>query len=335
MTSACTVIVPTMGGVSRLRPLLASLRDQMAGHELIVVDNASADPGLADLPAEFPDARVIRLERNAGFSRAVNLAAEQAARGRLLLINDDCVCDPGFVEAIGSAIDPGAGVTMAASVMRDPANPGLIDSAGMRLDGTLLVFDYLNGQPLSLLEDGVADPVGPSAAAAAFDRDAFMAVGGFDEGIFAYWEDVDLVIRMRRAGGRCVLAYGARGTHEHSSTLGSGSTRKNYLMGFGRGYVLRKWRVLNARRLAPVLARELVICAGQAIVDRNLAGLRGRVRGYRTASPGAGFPAEIGLESRSWELARTLGARARRRARLRRRSRHDGSVSATGAAGSR
>ena len=335
MTSACTVIVPTMSGASRLRPLLASLREQMAGHELIVVDNASADPELADLPTEFPGARVIRLERNAGFSRAVNLAAEQAAGSRLILINDDCVCDPGFVEAIGAAIDPGAGVDHGGLGDAGPGRPRADRQRRHAARPHPAVFDYLNGQPLSLLDGDVADPIGPSAAAAAFDREAFIATGGFDEGIFAYWEDVDLVIRMRRLGGRCVLARGARGTHEHSASLGSGSARKNYLMGFGRGYVLRKWRVLNARRLAPVLARELVICGGQAVVDRNVAGLRGRVRGYRAASPGAGFPAEIGLESRSWELLRTLGARARRRARLRQRGGADASASPTGAAGSR
>jgi GT2 family glycosyltransferase len=318
-----SVIVPTMSGIARIRPLLDSLRDQIGGNELIVVDNGSGDPEIAAIGSEFPNAAVIRLESNAGFSRAVNMAAAQAAGDRLILINDDCVCDPGFVEALSAAIDPAAGVTMAASVMRDPANPWLIDSAGMRLDRTLLVFDYLNGRPMSLLDDRVPDPIGPSAAAAAFDRDAYLAVGGFDERIFAYWEDVDLVIRMRRRGGRCVLAAAARGTHDHSSTLDSGSARKNYLMGFGRGYVLRKWRVMSPARTPAVLAREAVICAGQMVVDRNIAGVRGRLRGFRAAPSPAPYPAEIGLESEPWEMMRTFAARARRRARIR-SSRRDG-----------
>ena len=83
-----------------------------------------------------------------------------------MLLNDDCVCDPGFVEAITAALDPVAGVVMTAGVMRDWRRPELIDSAGMELDSTLLVFDYLNGEPLSRLREGVADPIGPSAAAA-------------------------------------------------------------------------------------------------------------------------------------------------------------------------
>ena len=163
----------------------------------------------------------------------------------------------------------------------------------MELDRTLLVFDYLNGEPLALLGGGRRRPDRPlGAPPRRSTATTFLSVGGFDERLFAYWEDVDLVLRLRRLGLRCALAPDARGDHEHSATLGSGSARKNYLMGFGRGYVLRKWRVLNARRLGPVLAREAVLCAGQAVVDRNVAGVRGRrarlPRGGRArALPGA------------------------------------------------
>ena len=94
---------------------------------------------------------------------------------------------------------------MTSGVLRDWRHPDLIDSAGMELDRTLLVYDYLNGEPLSALADA-ADPIGPSPKAAAFDRDAFLAVGGFDERLFAYWEDVDLALKMLEAGGGCRLA---------------------------------------------------------------------------------------------------------------------------------
>ena len=136
---------------------------------------------------------------------------------------------------------------MAAGVMRDWRDRSLIDSAGMELDRTLLVFDYLNGEPLSVPRRRgrrPGRPVGAPPRPSTARRSS--TAGGFDERLFAYWEDVDLVLRLRRLGWRCALAADALGDHEHSATLGSGSARKNYLMGFGRGYVLRKWRVLNA-----------------------------------------------------------------------------------------
>ncbi len=317
--SLATVIVPTLAGGPRLTRLLSSLEDRPSGVEILVVDNASADPGVGRLGSRFEGVEVIRLERNAGYSAAVNLAARRATGGALVLLNDDSVCDPGYVEAIMAPLDRSAGVTMAAGVMLEARQPSRIDTAGMQLDRTLLVFDYLNGEPVACLGQGVPDPIGPSGAAAAFDREAFLAAGGFDESLFAYWEDVDLVLRMRARGERCALAAGARGIHEHSATLGSGSSRKNYLTGFGRGYVVRKWGVLRSpARAAQVLATDGAVCVGQLVVDRSLAGVRGRVRGYRAARPGAPFPSEALAEGGAGDgMLRTLRRRASRRARLR------------------
>ena len=307
-----SVIVPTLGG-ERLERMLASVAGPE--HETIVIDNGSGGE-VARICAGLESVAVIALERNVGYTRAINLGARKARGDRLVLLNDDCICDPGFVEAITAPLDPAAGVVMTAGVMRDWHDRSLIDSAGMELDRTLLVFDYLNGEPVSRLAEGVADPIGPSAAAAGFDRATFLSVGGFDERLFAYWEDVDLVLRLRRLGLRCALAPAAIGDHEHSATLGSGSARKNYLMGYGRGYLLRKWGVMTPRRTPGVLARELVLCAGQAVFDRNLAGVRGRLRGYRDATDRQRYPEGLDL-GRASGVVETLRRRAARRRRLR------------------
>jgi N-acetylglucosaminyl-diphospho-decaprenol L-rhamnosyltransferase len=310
------VIVPTVGP-ARVARLLESLSRASGDFETIVVDNGTDAPEL-DRAAGLAGGQVLRLGSNLGYSRAVNLAARRAQGDALVLLNDDSVVDSGYVERITEPLDPGGGVVMAAGVMRDASSPGLIETAGIEIDRTLLAFDYLNGEPVEVLDRGVADPIGPSGAAAAVWRDAFTEVGGFDERLFAYGEDVDLVLRLRMAGGFCRLANGAWGLHEHSATLGSGSSRKDYLMGYARGYLLRKWGVIAPRRLPAVLARELTWVAGQSLIDRNLAGLRGRLNGLRASgSPERYPPAEMLPDPPS--LATTLGRRWRRRARLRRR----------------
>ena len=310
-----TVVVPALSP-DRLPRLLDSLARQTASLQTIVVDNGSPDASVGALCGAYDGVEVLTLERNEGYSRACNLGAAKGDGDVLVLVNDDCVLDPEFVAELAAPIDTGSGVAMSAGVMRDWADAKRIDSAGMELDRTLLVFDYLNGEPISLLDSGVADPVGPSGAAAGFDRATFLAEGGFDERLFAYWEDVDLVLRLRARGFICALAAGARGVHEHSATLGSGSAKKNYLMGFGRGYVLRKWEIVRGAQIAEVLVRDGVLCVGQALFDGNIAGVRGRVRGWQAAGlvPHATPPPLP--PSAADGLLSNLRRRARRRAGL-------------------
>jgi N-acetylglucosaminyl-diphospho-decaprenol L-rhamnosyltransferase len=310
-----TVILPSLHG-GRTHAALTSLAAQSLAHETIVVDNGSPEGQVTEAVAQFDFARAIRADRNLGFSRAVNLAAAQAAGRTLVIVNDDASYDPGFVERLLGALDPDAGVSMAAGVLRSERDESVIDTAGIEIDRTLLAFDYLHGVPLDALGSAPRNPFGPSGAAAAYERRAFERLDGFDERIFAYFEDLDLALRLRLAGMRCRLAPEARGTHRHSSTLGPGSRRKDYLMGFARGYLLRKWGVVNARRAPGVVVREAAICAGQALIDRNLAGVRGRREGWARAAAAAEFPEQLVREQATLSLVESLQRRAGRRATI-------------------
>jgi len=286
-----TVVLPSLNG-PRTREALRSLAAQTAPHETIVVDNSSPDREVSTACEEFAFARAIEAGENLGFSRAVNLAAAEATGEALVLVNDDARYDPDFVARLVAPLDPAAGVMSSAGVLRSARDERLIDTAGIEIDRTLVGFDYLHGRPLDVLSDAASDPFGPTGAAAAYDREAFTRLGGFDERIFAYFEDVDLALRMRLAGWGCRLAPTARGTHAHAATLGSGSARKNYLMGFARGYLLRKWGVVNPSRAPATITRETVVCLGQGLVDRNLQGVRGRRAGWQAAARGT-YPTEV------------------------------------------
>ena len=310
---SATVIVPAWNGAARLARLLPSLG---TSSQVIVVDNGSTDDTEELLTTRFSDVDVLRLPRNEGFSRAVNRAAREASGDVLVLVNDDCVCEAGFVERLAGAVDTGRSAVMAAGILLETADTSLIDSAGMELDDTLLVFDYLNGQPVAAL-DAAPPPLGPSGAAAAFERAAFLDAGGFDERLFAYWEDVDLALRLRLLGATCAIAPNARAVHQHSATLGSGSSRKNYLCGFGRAYVLRKWGVLAGARRLTVPAREVAICSAQLALDHTVSGFAGRVAGWRAAATAGrqAYPEAVAGARRT--LREELVRRRERRRRLR------------------
>ena len=280
-----TVIVPDAGRRAARRD--AAPRSPAASTRRSSSTTARGDGVAARLRRRRRGRGRCALDATSATRGAINLgAAARRRRASLVLLNDDCVCDPGFVERITAPIDPGAGVgdgrrrdarlarPLADRQRRDGARP---DPARLRLPE----------RRAALARSAAASPTRSArpAAAAAFDRATLpLASAASTSGLFAYWEDVDLVLRLRRLGLRCALAPDALGDHEHSATLGSGSARKNYLMGFGRGYVLRKWEVLDGRRTrARCCVREGVLCAGQAVVDRNVAGVRGRLRGYRAA----------------------------------------------------
>ena len=307
-----TVIVPTVLGGERLRAAVGSVDVAAEDRELLVVNNSADEAAVAPC-AELAGVRILAMGRNTGFSHAVNRAAAEARGEVLVLLNDDCVCEPGFLDEISATVDPGQGIVMAASVLLDPRDRSRVESAGMELDRTLAVFDYMHGRPASSIAPGLRDPIGPSAAAAAFDTAAFLGAGGFDERIFAYWEDVDLVLRLRLDGAGCVLAQRARATHQLSATLGVGSAEKNRLMGFGRAYILRKWRALSPARAPAILLHEAAICGGQLLLDRSAAGIAGRIAGWRAARPTFPYPqAELAAHPAPPVRAQ-LGRRLRRR----------------------
>lgn len=284
------MVVPSHDRGQLLLELLASLEEQALPHEVVVVDNGSRDGTRHLVARRFPSVTVVGLPSNVGFARAVNAGVRACGGDTLVLLNNDVVCRAGFLEHLCQALDAPAGVVSAAAVLLQADRPGLIDTAGIEWDATLLAWDHLHGEPVDILEREVRSPLGASGGGAAFDRGAFEAVGGFDEAYFAYLEDVDLAVRLHAAGGRCRLAAGARSVHRHSATLGSGSARKNRLMGWSRGYTIGKYRLhRRPALLARAVAAELAIAAGQIAIDRNAASVPARLAGLRA---GLHAPAE-------------------------------------------
>jgi len=273
------VLIPHHNRVDSLRETLRALERQTHRVPVRVVDNASTDGTSEMLEAEFPEVASTRLEENLGFGAALNRGTERSEADVLVFLNNDAVPDGRFCEEL-LAVHAASGAEMVAACLRRP--DGRIESLGVELDRSLIAYDIGYGEALEGAAERHPDPpLAPSGGAAGFDREAFRAAGGFDEGFFAYLEDVDLGIRMRMLGMRCVLAPRAIAVHEHSATLGSGSTAKNRLLGSGRGRLARKYgaNLTPAARARGVLI-DGAVYAGKALIDRNL----GAVTGHREAA---------------------------------------------------
>jgi len=304
-----TIYIPHRNGRERLEKALQSLREQTHPVDAVVADNGSADGSAEMVRERFPEVALVELGRNLGFGPALNWAIEQRPGDPVLLLNDDVECEPRFAEAM---LDAAEGTETVAGVLVQEAHPGLIDSAGVVADRTLMGFDYLHGEPLEAAP-AAAPPLGPSGGAALYRLDAFRAAGGFDERIFLYYEDLDLALRLRGAGARCRLAGEARALHAYSASSGAASGFKYSHSGWSRGYMLRRYGVMSSPgRALRALAAEAAICAGQLAIDRTAAGLGGRLRGWRDANR---------LERRQVDEAALLDISLREALRMRRRRR--------------
>ena len=229
-----SVVVPNRDGAEHLRRLLAGLskRTDYPRLEVLVVDNGSSDRSLElieEAETPFPIAAIANA-RNESFSDACNQGAE-ATRGELLLFcnNDVEPFEPGWLAELVACLrsrDAGAvGATLVCP--EDEHRRSFRHGFGVAHRG--LDFREEGGRLRPALRGWEADPLDerlgedrecPAVAAACVlvDRGAFTAVEGFTHGFVYGCEDVDLCLKLRRAGRSVVCSGRSLAIHYPVST---------------------------------------------------------------------------------------------------------------------
>lgn len=199
------VVVPNWNGRRWLERCLEGLAAQTTpASEVIIVDNGSTDGSTAISPPDGLPLRIIELGRNTGFAFAANRGLEAASAPAVALINTDVVLAPDWIERTINALGRDDRVAAVACKMVQMDDPRRLYDTGdfLRRDGVCEQRGRFE------LDDGRFDEPGeafsPCAGAALYRRAAVAAVGGFDERLFSYLEDVDLGLRLALAGMHCV-----------------------------------------------------------------------------------------------------------------------------------
>jgi GT2 family glycosyltransferase len=206
----------------------------------LVVDNASMlDPRPA-LHAAFPEVELLASPRNLGFAGGCNLGMQRAldaGADYVLLLNNDTTVDPAFLTALleYSRSRPQAGIV--GPLICHAKQPEQLQAAGGAL---LLALGH--GYHIGDGTSRSSAPVAPFAAdylsgcCMLIPATTIRAVGCFDEGYFAYFEDVDYCLRAQRFGLATVCVPASVIWHSESAStrrgLASGTTSplKHYLV---------------------------------------------------------------------------------------------------------
>ncbi len=227
-----SVIVITYNSAPYLAACLDSLKETGAeGAEVIVVDNASADDSVA--VARRCGATVLTNTQNRGFAAAANQAARASSGEYLLFLNPDASLLVGFAELVETlAGDPQAGA--AAGLLVDAEGRPQVGFTVRALPSfaalafeVLLINRFWPGNPvnrryrcLDAPLDHPAQVEQPAGACLLLRRSALEQVGYWDERFYPLWfEDVDLCLRLGRAGFRILFCPASRWRHRGGHSL--------------------------------------------------------------------------------------------------------------------
>jgi len=223
--------------VDLLRNCLASvIAYAPPGTEILVVDDASPSGIVTATAANFPGVRVIQLPRHSGFAIAANTGIAAATTPIVELLNDDTVVTPHWTDSpLRLFANPAIAAVAPLVLQLDPARqaaglPPLIDSAGDSYDPGGFAQKRCHNQiylpDAAVPRSQIPVPNSASASAAFYRRSAVLAVGGFPPHFGAYFEDVDLSLRLRRLGHEIHFDPDSIVWHRVSASYGRKPTRR-------------------------------------------------------------------------------------------------------------
>jgi len=209
-----SVVVPNWNGGEMLVEVLHGLEQQELGSfEVVVVDDASTDGSLAHAQQVCRPFRTVVHERNLGFAAACNAGAEAASGELVAFLNNDAVPEPTWLRELVECIDRHPEAACVDSKLYRRGTDRVIDGAGDAFTWGLKAYRRGTGSRDEGQYSREEQILLASGAACLWRADAFRRLGGFAEEFFAYYEDVDLSLRARRAGYEIWFAPAAVAWH--------------------------------------------------------------------------------------------------------------------------
>ena len=204
--------------------------------EFIVSDNGSTDESVSFLQNNFPQVRLIRLDKNYGFAKGYNLALEKIQSDYYAIINTDIEVGPGWLSPIVNLLEQDKLNAACQPKLLSYNNKNLFEYGG-GAGGWLDSFGYpfARGRIFDICEadkgqyNSTERVFWVTGAAMVIRSAVFHEMNGFDNYFFAHQEEIDLCWRMQLAGYRLFACPSSVVYHVGGGTLPRGNSLKTYL----------------------------------------------------------------------------------------------------------
>jgi GT2 family glycosyltransferase len=292
--------------LSCLESLHASMTPEI-GVEIVVLDNASEDRSAEAVRERFPGVRLLAQAFRAGFGANHNTVV-RATNGRFVFVlNEDTTSDDWGFSRMVAEMDahPRAAALGPRLVYPDGRHQRsawrfptpLVSLIGLPTLGKVGINQSKGKRPRSV--DWVA------GAALLLRREALDSVGLFDEGFFIYFEEVDLCLRLRRAGWEVRYLPGVSVVHHESQFSADIPDRRINEMWRGRRRYWRKHHSAVGTRIAALATGGQYLGAAAVGVIRRDRAYRASMRLHARNAWSVGGP---GLRELADEWNRRVGA---------------------------
>lgn len=211
MEKTVSVIIPNYNGEGLLKSNLPKVIKYLSNAELIVVDDASTDSSCDLIIKEFKSIKLLKLNKNSGFAKAVNRGVEAARGDFVILLNTDVTPKKNFLK---QALDYFKNTDTFGVGFNDASHEnGRVINRGR--GGARFTRGFLTHFPLSTQKGFTLWVSGGSSI---IDKKKFLELGGFDE-VYSpyYWEDIDLCFRAWKKGYKCYFEPSIKVDHFHEA----------------------------------------------------------------------------------------------------------------------
>lgn len=281
-----SIIIPSYNTKDLLDRCLSSIVTSLDGstlqYEIIVVDNASKDGTIGLLNKKYPRVHKIFNKENIGFGKANNVGIKSAHGKTILLLNSDIKVEDQAVEKLVRFIESHPRSFAGGKLLNEDHSPQPSSGPQYNLPVVFAML-FLRADSLHLTRyspDKTKKVAWVSGACLGGTKEAFLDTGLFDERIFMYMEEIDLLYRARQKGYTVFFYPDARFIHTGAASSGS---HKTPVINIFRGlrYFYTKHKSIMELRALNVL---LWLKATLAIVIGTVLGKRDLVDTYEQAN---------------------------------------------------